>query len=98
MIVYGAEEAEFVYNNPISGFTSDDVGIFNIIGFSRRIEETTRVRLAQFSVKEYLESSRILASNARDFYLDPAQEHRYLTQSCLVYLMQYSSFPLKSST
>jgi hypothetical protein len=50
----------------------------------------TRVRLAHFSVKEYLESRRILESGARQFHLESATGHRALTQSCLTYLRYYS--------
>lgn len=55
-----------------------------------RIDKTTKIRLAHFSVKEYLESSRILSTDIRMFHLDPAREHRFLSQSCLVYLISYS--------
>nr|OQO23823.1 hypothetical protein B0A51_08145 [Rachicladosporium sp. CCFEE 5018] len=76
----------------------DYVGAFGMMRASRQIEESTRVRLAHLSVKEYLESSRILASDARYFQLDPLREHRYLTHSCLVYLTHYSASSLKIST
>ncbi|KAK6375649.1 hypothetical protein LTR81_027903 [Elasticomyces elasticus] len=58
----------------------------------------TVVRLAHFSVKEYLESSHILDSDAKVFHLDPAREHRLLTQSCLAYITSYSSHCDKTST
>ncbi|MCJ1313782.1 hypothetical protein MMC25_007462 [Agyrium rufum] len=58
----------------------------------------TKVRLAHFSVKEYLESSRILDSNAKAFHLKPAREHQVLTQSCLAYITCYSSHCDKLST
>ncbi|KAK4901068.1 hypothetical protein LTR49_027331 [Elasticomyces elasticus] len=64
----------------------------------RRIREDTKVRLAHFSVKEYLESGRILQSEAKDFYLESTIGHRLLTQSCLRYIMHYSSSNEKSST
>ncbi|OQN98003.1 hypothetical protein B0A48_16308 [Cryoendolithus antarcticus] len=76
----------------------DSDGDFNVKRASRQIEEGTRVRLAHFSVKEYLESSRILESNVKYFQLDPFKEHRYLTHSCLVYLTHYSASSLKTST
>jgi hypothetical protein len=63
-----------------------------------RIGRDTKVRLAHFSVKEYLESSRILSSNAKEFFLDPIKEQGFLTQSCLMYLMYYSDCPRKTST
>jgi ankyrin repeat protein len=57
----------------------------------------TAVRLAHFSIKEYLQSSRIKDSVARAYHLDPGREHRFLTQSCLTYLAYYSESPLKPS-
>ncbi|KAK3641344.1 hypothetical protein LTR56_011372 [Elasticomyces elasticus] len=62
------------------------------------INKDTKLKLAHFSVKEYLESSRILISEVREFHLHPAREHRFITQSCLVYLMHYSSSRWKTST
>ncbi|OQO08786.1 hypothetical protein B0A48_05676 [Cryoendolithus antarcticus] len=38
----------------------------------------SRLRLAHFSVKEYLESRRILVSTAKDFALSPARDHHAL--------------------
>jgi ankyrin repeat protein len=49
------------------------------------------VRLAHFSVKEYLESARISGSPARFFRLEAGACHRFLAQSCLTYLMSYSN-------
>ena len=57
----------------------------------RRINRNTKVRLAHYSVKEYLESKRILQSNAKNFYLESAKEQRFLAQSCLIYILHYSS-------
>jgi len=51
--------------------------------------KNTRVRLAHFSIQEYLESSRILQTEAKDFYLHGPTNHSYLAQCCLVYLLQY---------
>jgi ankyrin repeat protein len=65
---------------------------------SRQIHEGTKVRLAHFSVKEYLQSNRITASKARDYHLDPGREHRFLTHSCLAYLIYYSDSPQKLSS
>jgi ankyrin repeat protein len=49
-----------------------------------------RVRLAHFSVKEYLESARISGSPASFFRLEAGACHRFLAQSCLTYIMSYS--------
>ena len=65
---------------------------------TRRVRRDTKVRLAHFSVKEYLESKRIIQSNAKDFHLQTAKEHEFLAQSCLVYLAHYSSSNEKIST
>lgn len=63
-----------------------------------RIGKDTKVKLAHFSVKEYLESKRILQSNAKNFYLEPAKDHRFLAQSCLTYIAYYSSSNDKTLT
>ena len=63
----------------------------------RQVEKDIRVRLAHFSVKEYLESEGILRSNVKMFYLESAREHRFLAQSCLTYLLHYSSSEEKAS-
>lgn len=63
-----------------------------------KINPESKVRLAHFSVKEYLESQRILDGKATDFHLDAAREHRFLAQSCLTYLMHCSNDTTKLST
>jgi hypothetical protein len=63
----------------------------------QQVEKDTRVRFAHFSVKEYLESERIPRSNANMFYLESAKEQRFLAQSCLTYLLHYSSNEEKAS-
>ncbi|KAI7479392.1 hypothetical protein KC357_g4217 [Hortaea werneckii] len=64
--------------------------------FTRRFKAESKVRLAHFSVKEYLESERILDGTAKDFRLDAASEHRFLAQSCMTYLIHYSNDTTKS--
>ncbi|KAI7226405.1 hypothetical protein KC330_g8831 [Hortaea werneckii] len=59
--------------------------------FTREFHSKSKVRLAHFSVKEYLDSERILDGTAKGFHLDAASEHRFLAQSCLTYLMHYSN-------
>jgi ankyrin repeat protein len=49
------------------------------------------VRLAHFSIKEYLESDRILRSRARESHLESAPGNAVIAQSCLVYLSHYNS-------
>jgi hypothetical protein len=65
----------------------DGVGELHL---DQRASKTTKVRLAHFSVKEYLQSSRVTRGAARDFHLVPGREHSFLTQSCLAYLASYS--------
>ena len=64
----------------------------------RRVGLRSRVRLAHFSVKEYLESKRILQSSAKDFFLEPGMSHEFLAQSCLAYIIHYSSSREKTSS
>jgi hypothetical protein len=59
------------------------------------VSGNTIVRLAHFSIKEFLESCRILASDARIFHLDSSREHRFLLDSCISYLNHYSGSPAK---
>jgi ankyrin repeat protein len=58
---------------------------------SSKVTQDAKVRLAHFSVQEFLESTRILGSHVEIFHLNPAQEHRFLVRSCLAYLHHYSS-------
>ena len=58
----------------------------------------TKVKLAHYSIREYLESERIAYSRLKHFHLNAAQGHRVLAQSCLTYLLYYSSSPQKKST
>ncbi|KAL9084610.1 MAG: hypothetical protein Q9165_007965, partial [Trypethelium subeluteriae] len=64
----------------------------------RKIGRGSRVRLAHFSVKEYLESKRIIQSSAKDFFLKAGIGHVFLAQSCLTYIMHYSSSCEKTSS
>lgn len=65
---------------------------------SGRVNKNTKIRLAHFSVKEYLESERILQSQAKDFYLENAKEQDFLARSCLTYLISYSGSEQRTST
>jgi len=49
------------------------------------------VRLSHFTVKEYLESRRILLGSAIYFHLDYVKGQDLLTQRCLIYLEYYRS-------
>ncbi|KAK6436813.1 hypothetical protein LTR95_006993 [Oleoguttula sp. CCFEE 5521] len=98
VVIEGADEADMDDRISRSAGLDDVRGDLGVTYLSHDIEKDTRVRLAHFSVKEYLESSRILASDAKEFHFDSAKEHKFLTQSCLVYLMYYSSSSQKTST
>ena len=50
---------------------------------------TRSIRLAHFSVQEYLESTRILESNVKVFHLQKTREQQFLSDCCMVYLMYY---------
>jgi ankyrin repeat protein len=65
---------------------------------NQHLTTTTRIRLAHFSVKEYLESERIFKSSAKQFYLESATGHRALSQSCLTYMRYYTASPEKTLT
>ena len=54
-------------------------------------DESRQVNLAHFSIKEYLESERILDSYASMFHLKPGKEQKFLTHSCLSYLTAYAN-------
>jgi hypothetical protein len=86
-----------------AGFATNDTSTANLSQgastfHSQQPTTDTRVRLAHFSVKEYLESKRILKSSAYQFYLESATGHRVLSQSCLTYLRYYSISPEKTLT
>ncbi|KAK0950685.1 hypothetical protein LTR91_025479, partial [Friedmanniomyces endolithicus] len=70
IIFEGADHSNIHYDD-LRRDTLDDSTGDNATQHYRRIGIDIRVRLAHFSVKEYLESSRILASDAKDFHLDP---------------------------
>lgn len=48
------------------------------------------VRLAHFSVKEYLVSKRVIDSKARRFFMDRDTCDENIAQSCLAYILHYS--------
>jgi hypothetical protein len=48
--------------------------------FARDVSESSRARLAHYSVKEYLLSNRILQSKAKHFHLQESREHGYISK------------------
>lgn len=73
-------------------------GCTNITQYRRFWSSKTTVRLAHFSVKEYLESKRMLKGDANHFHLGSAVGHRILAQSCLTYLRHYCASSDKTLT
>jgi hypothetical protein len=65
---------------------------------TQHLTKNTRARLAHFSVKEYLESERILGTKANQFHLESAVGHQIVAQSCLTYLRYYTASKEKTST
>lgn len=55
-----------------------------ILDYQRAGLQGATVKLAHFSIKEYLESKRILKGNANEFHLDVARDQKFLAHSCLV--------------
>lgn len=101
LVTVEEEQVADTENHSTAGFASndtptavDDQGAktFN----NQHLTTTTRIRLAHFSVKEYLESERISKSSAKQFYLESATGHRALSQSCLTYMRYYSASPEKT--
>jgi ankyrin repeat protein len=61
-------------------------------------EQFSNVRLAHFSVKEYLLSGRIPHQLSDDFNLRRTAAREFLAQSCLVYLLHYSRSETKRAS
>lgn len=52
---------------------------------------STYVRLAHFSIKEYLTSDRIARGRARHFAISEVDAHLYIANSCIAYHLHHSS-------
>lgn len=76
----------------------EDQHSFHATRAGRKINKHSTVRLAHFSVKEYVESKRIRDTAATNFFLQSAQGHEFLAQSCLAYLIHYSNSDEKRSS
>lgn len=68
----------------------DVVSNDNIIGTNSRKQQTQTVRIARFSVREYLESGRIQRPKAARFGLSGAAAHAEIAQICLIYWLEPS--------
>ena len=55
---------------------------------SGKDEHEQTVRIAHFSVQEYLKSERIRSQNAKIFSLTADTAHREITQICLIYILE----------
>jgi hypothetical protein len=55
------------------------------------------IRLAHFSIKEYLVSHRILESPARNFSINEIDAHLYISESCLAYHIHISKTELATN-
>ena len=53
-------------------------------------QKRTLVKLAHSSVRDYLISDRIVTSPAADYALNEALSHSFITQCCLIYLLQFT--------
>ena len=53
-------------------------------------EETRKLQLAHYSVKEYIVSSRILTSQGKNFAIKETEAHEYMGEACLIYLLHFN--------
>jgi ankyrin repeat protein/catabolite regulation protein CreA len=95
--IEGVDDSHGAAKDSGSNDSVSEEGSQNTAHSIRQVEKDTRVRLAHFSVKDYLESKHILHSNAKMFYLKSVKEHRFLARSCLTYLLHYSDSVEKAS-
>jgi ankyrin repeat protein len=86
--------AGFVTNDTLAAGDSQGADTFN----NQHLTTDNRIRLAHFSVKEYLESERLLGSKADRFRLESTIGHQTLANSCITYLRYYSTSPEKTLT
>jgi hypothetical protein len=53
-------------------------------------EEMSEVRLAHYSVKEYLVSTQIQKGQAKKFAIKETEAHEYMGEACLIYLLHFN--------
>ena len=58
--------------------------------------ETGKVKLAHFSIKEYLVSKYLCTGAASSFHLTEELSHLLIAQTCLVYLLQLDTFRVEN--
>ncbi|KAK4952085.1 hypothetical protein LTR10_010005 [Elasticomyces elasticus] len=92
---YGSDQDSQISRLDMFGEIVDEVSDTQL---NSRWTEHTTFRLCHSSLKEYLLSMSILASDVKDFYLDPVRAHWSIAQTCLGYLSHYSNSSQKTST
>jgi hypothetical protein len=73
-----AAETPFKVRPLVSSISTPALGQDVTMFYSQHFTADTRARLAQFSVKEYLESERILGTKTDQFHLESAIGHQTL--------------------
>jgi hypothetical protein len=73
-----AAETPFKVRPLVSSISTPGLGQDVTMFYSQHFTADTRARLAQFSVKEYLESERILGTKTDQFHLESAIGHQTL--------------------
>ncbi|KAF2718867.1 hypothetical protein K431DRAFT_123484, partial [Polychaeton citri CBS 116435] len=94
-----SEDHDDIASDDSMSVESDSLSISSSSGrVDCRYTDETKVRLAHFSVQEYLESERIQEGEAKNFSLKSTRGHRFLAQSCLSYISHYCCESAKSLT
>lgn len=78
--------------------SDSDVDPSNVRAAPGLLDPYRRLRLAHFSVKDYLVSKAIQNGGAKFYSLHDDREHRFISQNRLTYLLRYSSSQEKTST
>ncbi|RYO93373.1 hypothetical protein DL762_001072 [Monosporascus cannonballus] len=69
--------------------------ILEILGSLVSLAPGDKIRLAHFSVKEYLLSTRLRTSQSADFAVSEMDAHLLCTRSCLAYVVREEEAPLR---
>ena len=56
------------------------------------------LQLAHFSVREYLESSRLLDDQTKTFAIERMRADTFIAESCIIYLHQFSQFSIQEKS
>ncbi|KAL9105023.1 MAG: hypothetical protein Q9163_000120 [Psora crenata] len=79
------------------GFVDIVPGVNLTTGVDHEQDSTSTVRIAHFSIQEYLESDRIRHQKAAMFSLHSATAHTQIAQTCLIYLLEHGLSNLSPS-